>query len=64
MHIGPWEVAFLILLLLGVILISRIVTHLQTKRICPDCGLAMHIHLPSCPSCGRNLTLKGKGKSE
>ena len=64
MHIGPWEVAFLILVLLGIILVSRIVTHLQTKRVCPDCGLAMHTNLSNCPSCGRNLTPKGPGKSE
>ncbi len=60
MQIGPWEVTFLILLFLGIILVSRIVTNLQTKRVCPDCGLAMRTYLSSCPSCGRNLTLKEK----
>ncbi len=64
MQIGPWEVTFLILLFLGIILVSRIVTNLQTKRVCPDCGLVMRTYLSSCPSCGRNLTPKGKEKSE
>ena len=64
MQIGVGEVIFLILLFLGIILVSRIVTHLQMKRVCPDCGLAMHKYVSSCPSCGRNLTLKGKGKLE
>ncbi len=62
MQIGPFEVIFLILLFLGVILVSRMVTHLQTKRVCPDCGLAMRTYLSSCPSCGRNFRIKGKGK--
>jgi hypothetical protein len=63
MQIGPLEVAFLILLFLGIILVSRMVTHLQTKRVCPDCGLAMRTYLSSCPSCGCALRLKRKGKS-
>ncbi len=63
MQIGVWEVVFLILLFLGIILVSRIVTHLQTKRVCPDCGLAMHTYLSNCPSCGCALRLKRKGKS-
>ena len=64
MRTGLWEVVFLIILFLGIILVSRIITHLQTKRVCPDCGLAMRTHLSSCPSCGRNLSLKRKEKSE
>ena len=64
MQIGPWEVAFLILLFLGIILVSRIVTHLQAKRVCPECGLVIRTFASSCPSCGRNLMPKGKEKSE
>ena len=59
MQIGPLEIAFLILLFLGIILVSRMVTHLQTKRVCPDCGLVMHTYLSSCPSCGRIFRIKG-----
>ena len=58
MQIGLWEVAFLILLLLIIILVSRLTTHLQTKRVCPDCGLAIRTYISSCPSCGRNLITK------
>ena len=55
MHIGFWEVAFLITLFLGIIIASRLVERFQTKRICPECGLAIRTKTPTCPSCGRNF---------
>lgn len=51
MQIGIWEVAFLIILLVGVIIISRIMTQLRAKRVCPHCGLVMREHYHKCPSC-------------
>lgn len=58
MSIGFWEVVFLLLLFLGIILISRIVTRFQTKRVCPSCGLAIRTDTRTCPECGRNFPRK------
>ena len=51
MQIGIWEVLFLIILLMGVIIVSRIVTQLRAKRICPKCGFVMREYNHKCPSC-------------
>jgi len=55
MQIGLWEVAFLFLLLLGIILVTRITTQIQIKRVCPDCGLVIRTKVSICPTCGRSL---------
>ncbi|MXZ01687.1 hypothetical protein F4Y93_13990 [Candidatus Poribacteria bacterium] len=62
MSIGFWEVAFLIILLLGIVIVSRLVERFRTKRICPECGLAIQTHLPTCPSCHFNFPIKGKDR--
>ena len=41
MSIGFWEVAFLIILFLGIVIVSRLVERFRMKRICPACGLAI-----------------------
>ena len=46
--LGPWEVALLIIIFFGIILISRY----QTKRICPKCGFAIRSYTSECPECG------------
>ena len=51
MQIGIWEVTFLIILLLGIIIVSRIVTQLRAKRVCPKCGFVMREYYRKCPSC-------------
>ena len=51
MQIGIWEVTFLIILLLGVIVVSRIVTQLRAKRVCPKCGYVMRENYRKCSSC-------------
>lgn len=58
MQIGLWEVAFLFLLLLGIILVTRLTTQIQIKRVCPDCGLVMRTKVSICPTCGRSLVTK------
>ena len=63
MQIGLWEVAFLFLLLLGIILVTRLTTQIQIKRVCPDCGLVMRTKVLSCPTCGRSLSTKTKGRN-
>ena len=60
MSIGFWEVTFLITLFLGIVIVSRLVERFRTKRICPECGLAIHTETPTCPSCGHNFLVKGK----
>ncbi len=51
MQIGILEVAFLIILFVGVIIVSRIVSQLRAKRVCPNCGFVMHEYYRKCPSC-------------
>lgn len=48
MGIGVWEVLFLLIILIGVVLISRY----KTKRICPKCGFAIRSYTSECPECG------------
>lgn len=62
MQIGLWEVAFLILLLLVIILVTRLTTQIQIKRICPDCGLVMRTKVSVCPSCECSLITKHNRK--
>ena len=56
MPIGPWEIAILLIIFLGVILISRY----KTKRICPKCGLTIRTYTPDCPACGMVFPNKKK----
>ncbi|MXV83010.1 hypothetical protein F4Z98_06510 [Candidatus Poribacteria bacterium] len=51
MSIGFWEVAFLIILFLGIVIVSRLVERFRVKRICPACGLAIRTPTQTCPSC-------------
>lgn len=55
MSIGAGEVLFLILIFLGIILVSRIITNVRIKRICPKCGFALRSNVTSCSSCGHNF---------
>ena len=48
MSIGFGEAIFLLIILIGVILVSRY----QAKRICPKCGFAIRSYAPECPECG------------
>lgn len=48
MSIGFWEVAILLTVFLGIVLISRY----QTKRICRNCGFAIRSYTSHCPECG------------
>lgn len=58
---GFWEVAFVIILFFGIIVVSRLVERSRTKRICPACGLVIRTHMPTCPSCHHNFQRKNKG---
>lgn len=63
MQIGLWEVIFLIFLLLAIILVTRLTTQIQIKRICPDCGLVVRTKVLICPSCERSLATKQQRKT-
>jgi hypothetical protein len=62
--VGPLEV-LVILIIFGIFgsavfgLFFLFTRYLTIKRICPDCGLAMHTNLSKCPSCGRNFPAQG-----
>jgi len=56
--IGFWEVAFLILLFLGIVIVSRLVERFRVKRICPECGLAIRTDMQTCPSCKYSFSTK------
>ena len=62
MQIGIWEVIFLIFLLLAIILVTRLTTQIQIKRICPDCGLVLRTKVSVCPSCECRLGTKQQRK--
>ena len=56
MSIGPLEILILLIVLLGIVLISR---H-QAKRICPRCGFAIRSYTAECPECGMVFPRKEK----
>ena len=59
MSIGPLEILILLIVLLGIVLISR---H-QAKRICPQCGFAIRSYTTECPECGMVFPRKERARS-